>query len=581
MPLILLMVATTVLTLCFEAKPVKGYEITSERVFSSSSSDGMIYEVSTSYSTAHGSPTGTVYDTAISWDLGQYYYASYYWVYRGYVFFDTTTLPEDANITSAVLSLCLNYDGSTTDFNVTLQNGQPTYPHDPLLTGDYVYSHYSGNGGSRSTSTLPGIGNYWNITLNDTGISWIETDGTTKLCLRSQEDIDYSTPSGSEEVRIYSTEKGTGYTPKLYVSYTSQAGWLFRLYGAYDEDGLRDGAINVTFYRPSESNVQFELNGTYDTTMEGDTRAVFYFDLGYNESRVYYVKDRYEDIYVFKPEEPYYTYYFSVSDLVGLTDAYLETLINVNGTDRVVERWNLDIVKSDIPVSWAWGSAYKVRIVADEGTHEFGMFMAEATESFQLVVTHEMFPETETHIGEISIYLSRPTYDHIQVSYTDGDNQTTWLYIAIYEELQSTELASHNETSTPCNYTYDWYDAGRYQHYRVEVSISHAERGSLSWSYTLEGESEGAATENPWDLEWLGTLPFAVNQLVGLGLCLLVFGSFTQENAHVGMVVTVLVAMAFTAIGWLEIPWAWLVLTLAIAILAGLSMVRKRSESVI
>jgi len=68
----------------------------------------------------------------------------------------------------------------------------------------------------------------------------------------------------------------------------------------------------VTLYKTTESSETFELNGTENKTVEA-TPICFRFDLGYNESRVYYLKDEFEEIYVFKPAQPYSTYYFSYS----------------------------------------------------------------------------------------------------------------------------------------------------------------------------------------------------------------------------------------------------------------------------
>jgi len=102
-----------------------------------------------------------------------------------------------------------------------VQNGQPTYPHDPIQTGDYYKGYYSGDGGSLNTS---GFGNGYNtITLSSDGCDWINTTGWTKLCLRSSRDISRTTPTGNEYIRVYANEGGSGYQPKLVISYRNQS----------------------------------------------------------------------------------------------------------------------------------------------------------------------------------------------------------------------------------------------------------------------------------------------------------------------------------------------------------------------
>jgi photosystem II stability/assembly factor-like uncharacterized protein len=124
-----------------------------------------------------------------------------YHICRAFFFFDTSSLTDNATISSAILSLYSHGDGSDTDFYVTVQNGQPAYPHEPLVPEDYNHVYYSGNGGSISTSDWVSMG-YNNISLNTDGISWINKTGTTKFCIRSSRDINSNIPTGSEHVSI-------------------------------------------------------------------------------------------------------------------------------------------------------------------------------------------------------------------------------------------------------------------------------------------------------------------------------------------------------------------------------------------
>ena len=163
--------------------------------FYSSNSDGNIAAESTTYQTAHDATLGKAVDNISSTlAVGQIQHTNgIYEIGRGYLFFDTSTIPDDATITSATLSIWINTDFSEQDFDITIQNGQPIYPHDPLVIEDYYYSNYSGSGGSQNTSNFI-LGEYSSITLNETGISWINKTGTTKLCLRSSRDIDSTSP---------------------------------------------------------------------------------------------------------------------------------------------------------------------------------------------------------------------------------------------------------------------------------------------------------------------------------------------------------------------------------------------------
>jgi len=140
-------------------------------------------------------------------------------VYRGFLFFDTSALPDTATITATSLKLYGKTDSSTTDFFITVQSGMPTYPHDPLVSGDFDMTNYAGDGGSLTTNGFS-VAGYNTITLNSTGRGWISKTGTTKLCLRSGRDIGDANPTGNEYVVIYAADKADGYVPYLQVTFT-------------------------------------------------------------------------------------------------------------------------------------------------------------------------------------------------------------------------------------------------------------------------------------------------------------------------------------------------------------------------
>jgi hypothetical protein len=186
-----------------------------------SSNDGYIYTSNPNYYTGRNASTGTVASSASTLYIGQRKFGSTYFQYRGFVLFNTTALPSNSYVDTAVVSLYKNSDYSTTDFSLTIQNGQPTYLHNPLQSTDYNKNDYSGNGGSFNTS---GFGTGYNsINLNSDGRGWLNKTGWTKLCLRSNKDINGTAPSGNEFVIVYANEQGSGYQPKLVITYRNQS----------------------------------------------------------------------------------------------------------------------------------------------------------------------------------------------------------------------------------------------------------------------------------------------------------------------------------------------------------------------
>lgn len=141
-----------------------------------------------------------------------------YGVFRGTLFFDTSSLPDDATITSATLSLYGYSNTSQTDFNITVVNGSVL--NEPLESTDYGdLRSQTVSGGAFDTAGFSTSG-YNDIPLNETGMGWISKMGITKFGLRSSRDITSTAPTASELVEIWTSEKGAGYQPKFVVTYT-------------------------------------------------------------------------------------------------------------------------------------------------------------------------------------------------------------------------------------------------------------------------------------------------------------------------------------------------------------------------
>jgi hypothetical protein len=223
--------------------------------------DRFIQKSSSSYTTAHNSGTGTVRDYQY-YQIGQTFGSSTYNVFRGYTYFDTSSIPSYAVIDSANLTFVLKADESDTDFDIVVQNGQPSYPSKPAVSSDFNYTYYSGNGGSFNTVGLPALDNSFVLTLNATGRGWITKGGTTKFALRSNRDINSVAPSGMEDVMIWSFDKGT-YIPKLTVRYhygVVNLTFSSNSSGSWKTYATASTGVNGTVTTPSNSN--FSTGGT-------------------------------------------------------------------------------------------------------------------------------------------------------------------------------------------------------------------------------------------------------------------------------------------------------------------------------
>jgi hypothetical protein len=252
----------------------------------STSSDGFIYNSGTNYNTVRTASSGTVSSSGAYITIGQRKQPglpiSTYYINRGFVFFNTSALPSNAFLDNATLSLYKKDDYSTIDFDITIQNGQPTYPHNPMQSSDYNKNDYSGNGGTLNTSSF--TSGYNAILMNN--LSWINKTGTTKLCLRSSRDISGTTPTGNEYVNVDSSEFLGMCPPKLDIVYRNQSkikntgstnikGYLLIQIQYFDDTQLPGGWIvendTINETTPRAINVGQQL--ALDTIFNGRIRA--------------------------------------------------------------------------------------------------------------------------------------------------------------------------------------------------------------------------------------------------------------------------------------------------------------------
>jgi len=136
-----------------------------------SASDGWVYNSNAVWNTAWTATTGTVLNTTIYSDIGMMTVLNPA-VYRSVFYFDTSAIPDSATITSANISLYGQDDRSTYDFNISITNGQSTYPHDPLATGDYNKANYTGLGNAGFNTSGYSITGYNNISFAKSIFKW-------------------------------------------------------------------------------------------------------------------------------------------------------------------------------------------------------------------------------------------------------------------------------------------------------------------------------------------------------------------------------------------------------------------------
>jgi len=200
--------------------------------FYSGGGDGYIDSVASTWDTAHDASTGTSTQDTNAYSYASSMHWSSYEILRAFLPFDTSSLPDDASITSANLKVYAfvteNEDNDGDDWITVVQTTQASTSG--LVTGDFDQAGSINNPvegvstSDRKDITSITTGQYLTFPLNSFGKSWISNTGFTKLGLREGHDvIDSPIATSKRDNFIINTSEysGTSRDPYLEVTYTS------------------------------------------------------------------------------------------------------------------------------------------------------------------------------------------------------------------------------------------------------------------------------------------------------------------------------------------------------------------------
>lgn len=183
--------------------------------------DGHIYKYGAVYNDVQGAVEGSVVVSNDSYMFVEQLYLAplnKYYILRSFVFFDIPLSLENYKIIKAVLSLYVSTDASEVDFDIVIMSGMPTYPHEPLVVGDYNIANYSGNYGSKNSSKAI-ESEYFDIEINEAGKNLVEENigKKLKLALISSRDISKTPPTAGNLEEIEFLTCHYTYKPKLTI----------------------------------------------------------------------------------------------------------------------------------------------------------------------------------------------------------------------------------------------------------------------------------------------------------------------------------------------------------------------------
>lgn len=277
------------------------------------------------------------------------------------------------------------------------------------------------------------------------------------------------------------------------------------------------------------------------------------------------------------------TYTISFLDYVGMlksypfveAQVYYQTGVYLTVEKRPVDAQNI--------VTFDLEEGMRYRIVLCDGVSEdnnivYGFLTPTATTGIQLVIRGVDFPkETLLKYQYIHGYALRdflnPT-GAITVSFEDENLMTNNVTVTITNASDST--VSLNQVFVSQNFSYTWNYADNATDYEVTITVDHLTYGSFYFKQYLMGEYTPAT--DALSLDFLGTsgIPIGTAALLPALLIIFVAGCFSETNAEVAAILTVIVAIVLMVLGWVPMDQGAIVSALAISLLAAIVTVRRR-----
>jgi hypothetical protein len=264
-----------------EKSPKTGVKIDTDVSYYSGAGDGMVSNTGeTSWNTCHDATAGDIASDDLNLTRAQAQnLATFYYIRRTFLPFNTSALPDVMTIVSAQLKLYCYQVGSgnegTRQFGVVQTTQAST---GSLVVGDFDQCGAINNpteGASRQAITAIG---WITWTLNSTGRGWISKTGWTKLGVRGALDMDDQVPSeGSQGNSVFFRTSEAVNDPILEITYNEPPTAPTSLYteGATNPRDIQDSTpeFSAIFNDPDPTDtalyyqIQVDTDGTFTSPL--------------------------------------------------------------------------------------------------------------------------------------------------------------------------------------------------------------------------------------------------------------------------------------------------------------------------
>jgi hypothetical protein len=337
----------------------------------------------------------------------------------------------------------------------------------------------------------------------------------------------------------------------------------------------------------SEPTVSVNSSATYNLTTSYPVR---YFSFDYNETGVNQHREYWFDASDttnttyrgWFSSDTLTSYIISFVDYTGRLQEYPYVLTKayVLGVASTVEKRQVD-AQTIVLNSLRQGDSYLITYSDGTTTFTYGNITTTSVAGIQLILRGVDFTSIEAQ-KQLLLYQYVHAYAQrdflnpigaITVSYEDLTSQTTSVTVTITDN--GTTVFSNVYTAQTFSAT--WNSAVNSTSYEVTINVVHATFGTFHFTQYLLGEYQKAV--EPFSLSFLGSsMGISTAMLIPALLIIFVAGCFSELTSEVAAILTVIIAIVLTSLGWIDIGQGAIISTLALAVMSGIVAMKRRQN---
>lgn len=333
------------------------------------------------------------------------------------------------------------------------------------------------------------------------------------------------------------------------LDYNLSISWgevYYELHGLFLENGTYSGNTTINIHFTDDLDT-FTLEQYIEKNYDNTPLMISWPLSGGGTRRIYLISGN-ETHYIFAPYTDYQAYSFEIKDysgVVGSGNAYLESYLIINGTERLIERVLIRDTLTPTSLLLQKDLTYRIQIRVVGGTVYDQGYFTPSVDTIPTFIIEDVDWGDQIHfVGQyIMIEFSRPDPEYIQANYKDDLEESISILLEICL-INGTQI--WNATSTEQIIQFNWYDAINTTDYLVKITAQHTIFGEITHQAWLPGETGGYIDLPDYDIIGTGaTKALAI---------LLIFSAFmltSRLNGYMGIFIATIVAAIMKAIGFL------------------------------